>query len=276
MNASERVTGQFPLSIATSLAVEGAVGIHPDHPVGSKVMSDFSGHWVNVKTLFRNYYEAIGKENIPMVDIVDLVDSFRHELEAYSDVSEEQGQHKFKTIFYCPDYIGLQSRFKHAILRTDGTPNQVLFSKSMIMVLGEIIKNEPELIKLYPLKITDPHPSNTLMLTHYAYDLTTTVFDRLSLLESHTGAIKDKSMWYTKFYNGKELPMIPFHEGFISIFGDNQLFRPIGATYRRTLVDLGKQYNWSFATSRDKVNFGLNSLKDKFLAENLRLFLKHW
>lgn len=276
MNASERVTGYFPLSVATSLAVEGAVGIHPDHPVGPKVMKDFSGHWVNVKTLFRNYYEAIGKENIPEIDIIDLVDSFRHEIDAYREVSEEQGQHKFKTVFYCPDYIGLQSRFPHAILRTDGTPNQVLFSKSMAMVLGQIIKNEKELIKLYPLRITEPNPSNTLMLTHYPYDLTTKVFDALSLLESHTGAIKDKSMWYTKLYNGKELPMIPFHECFLSIFGDNQLFRPIGATYRRTLVDLGKQYNWSFATSRDKVNYGLNTLKDKFLAENLRMFLKHW
>lgn len=276
MNASERATGYFPLSIATSLAIEGAVGIHPDHPVGPKVMKDFTGHWVNVKTLFRNYYEAIGKENIPDVKIVDLIDSFRHELDAYRDVSQDQGQHKFQTVLYCPDYLGLQTRFPHAILRTDNTPNQVLFSKSMTTVLGQIIKNEKELIRLYPLKITEPQPTNTLMLTHYAYDLTTKVFENLSLLESHTGAIKDKSRWYTKFYNGKELPMIPFREAFISIFGDNQLFRPIGSAYRRTLVDLGKEYNWSFATSRDKINYGLNSLKDKFLAENLRMYLKHW
>lgn len=276
MNASERATGYFPLSIATSLAVEGAVGIHPDNPAGPKMLHDFSGHWVNVKTLFRNYYEAIGKDNIPDVKIVDLIDSFRQEIEHYKEVSEEQGRGKFKTVFYCPDYMGLQARFPHAILRVDSTPNQVLFSKSMVTVIGQIIKNEKELFKLYPLKITDPSPSNTLMLTHYPFDLTTTAFDSLSLLESHTGAIKDKSLWHTKLYNGKELPMIPFRECFLSVFGDNQLFRPIGATYRRTLVDLGKQYNWSFATSRDKVNYGLNTLKDKFLAENLRSYLKHW
>lgn len=276
MNASERATGYFPLSIATSLAVEGAIGIHPDNPVGDKVLKDFTGHWVNVKTLFRNYYEAIGKENIPSVGVIDLIDSFRQELTSYIEVSEEQGEGKFKTILYCPDYLGLQARFPHSILRVDGTPNQVLFSKSMTTVLGDIIKNEKDLIKLYPLKITDPHPSNTLMLTHYPFDLTTTAFRSLSLLESHTGAIKDKSRWYTKLYNGKELAMIPFRECFLSVFGDNQLFRPIGSTYRRTLVDLGKQHNWSFATTRDKVNYGLGTLKDKFLAENLRTFLKHW
>lgn len=276
MNASERATGYFPLSIATSLAIEGAVGIHPDHPAGPKVLKDFSGHWVNGKTLFRNYYEAIGKENIPDVKIVDLIDSFRHELEAYKENAEEQGQHKFKTVFYIPDYAGLQARFPHAILRVDSTPNQVLFAKSMTTVLGQIIKNEKDLFKLYPLKITDGERVNTLMLTHYPFDLTTTAFDGLSLLESHTGAIKDKSRWHTKLYNGKELPMIPFRECFLTIFGDNQLFRPIGSTYRKTLVDLGKQYNWSFATSRDKINYGLSTLKDKFLAEKLRGYLKHW
>lgn len=276
MNASERATGYFPLSIATSLALEGAIGIHPDHPAGPKLLKDFSGHWVNVKTLFRNYYEAIGKEQIPTVNQKDLIDSFRQELEAYLEISAEQGQHKFKTVLYCPDYVGLKQRLPHAILRTDSTPNQVLYSKSMITVLGEIIKNEKELIKLYPLKITDPQPSNTLMLTHYPYDLLTKAFDALELLESHTGSIKDRSRWYTKFYNGKELPMIPFREGFLSVFGDNQLFRPIGMAYRKTLVDLGKKYDWSFATSLDKVNYGLSTLKDKFLAEQLRMYLRHW
>ena len=212
-----------------------------------------TGHWVNVKTLFRNYYEAIGKDNIPAVGITDLIDAFRQELDTYMDITAEQGNHKFKTILFCPDYIGLERRFPHAILRTDSTTNQVLFSKTLAMVLGQIIKNEKELIKLYPTRITDAQPTNTLMLTHFPYDLTTSAFTSLSLLESHTGAIKDKSRWYTKFYNGKELAMIPFNEGFLSIFGDNQLFRPIGAAYRNNLIELGKKYNWSFKIGRAHV-----------------------
>lgn len=276
MNASERTTGYFPLSIATSLAIEGALGIHPDQPAGPKLLEDFTGHWVNVKTLFRNYYEAIGKDNIPMLDIKDLIDAFRQELDAYVEISQEQSKNNFKTVLYCPDYIGLERRFPHALLRKDSTANQVLFAKTMTTVLGQIISNEKELIKLYPLKITDSHQTNTLMLTHYSFDLTTDAFNNLSLLESHTGAIKDKSRMHTKFYNGKDLPMIPFRECFLSIFGDSQLFRPIGSLYRTTLVDLGKKYNWSFATSKDKVNYGLSTLNDKFLAENLRTFLKHW
>lgn len=276
MNASERAVGYFPISISTSLALEGALGTHPDRPAGPKLLYDFNGHWVNVKTLFRNYYEAIGKDNIPSVDTKDLIDTFRQEIEVYREMSQEQSKHNFTTVFYCPDYLGLEKRFPHALMRTDNTPNQVLFAKSMDLVLREIIRNEKDLINLYPLKIEGQYGTNTLMLTHYPIDLTTKAFPQLSLLESHTGAIKDKSLWHTKLYNGRDLPHIPFNEATLSIFGDNQMFRPIGSTYRTTLVNLAKQYNWSFVTSRDKVNYGLNTLKDKFLAENLRLFCKHW
>jgi hypothetical protein len=38
---SERPTGHYPLSIATSLAIEGAMGIHPDNPVGKYMLKDF-------------------------------------------------------------------------------------------------------------------------------------------------------------------------------------------------------------------------------------------
>ena len=34
-SAAERDVGQFPLSIGTSLALEGSLGIHPDRPIGA-------------------------------------------------------------------------------------------------------------------------------------------------------------------------------------------------------------------------------------------------
>lgn len=276
MNPSERTVGYFPLSIGTSLSIEGAIGIHPDHPAGPKVLKDFNGHMVNVKTLFRNYYEAIGRDAVVNISDADLIDYFRREIADYQSIAEEQSGYSFKTFLYCPDYIGLDTRFKHAVLRVDSTANQVLYNKTLRLVLGQIIKNEKELISLYPSKVTDIQPSKTLALTNFAYDLTSKVSENLSLLESHTGAIKDRSKWYTKFYNGKELPTIPFNECFLAIFGDTQLFRPIGPVYRRNLLELSQKYHWSFATSKDKVLYGIDSLKDRYLAENLRTFFKHW
>lgn len=276
MNIADRAVGYFPLSIATSLALQGALGTHPDRPAGPKLLNDFNGHAVNVKTLFRNYYEAIGNDNIPQVNTKDLIDGFREEIEYYLSISEEQSGFSFKTFLYLPDYIGLETRNRHALLRTDSTPLQVLYNKTLRTVVGEIVKNEKELMNLYPLKIDAQLPSQTLMLTHFPYDLTSKIADNLYLLESHTGVIKDRSKWYTKYYNGKDLSTIPFNEAFLTIFGDKQMFSPIGSAYRRALIELSNKYNWSFVTSKDKVLYGIDSLKDRYMVEKLRSFLKHW
>lgn len=276
MHPSERAVGQFPLSISTSLALEGALGIHPDRPVSSKTLKDFGGHMANVKTLFRNYYEAIGKDNIVGITPKELIESFREEIDMYRSIVSSQSGKSLETFLYCPDYKGLSFRFPKAILRTDRTPNQILYSKTMTMVLGDIIKNEKDLIHLYPLKITDKQPAKTLILTHFAYDLTSKVEGQLYLLESHTGAIKDKSKWYTKYYNGKDYATIPFNEAFLPIFGDSQTFSPLGGAYRRTIVELSQKYNWSFATSKDKVMYGLDTLRDRYMADTIKEFLKHW
>lgn len=276
MNPSERAVGQFPLSISTSLALEGALGIHPDRPVSSKTLKDFGGHMANVKTLFRNYYEAIGKDNIVGIRPNELIDAFREEIDMYRGIVSSQSGKSLETFLYCPDYKGLEFRFPKAIFRTDNTPNQILYTKTMKMTLGEIIKNEKDLIHLYPLKITDKQPAKTLMLTNFAYDLTSNVDGQLYLLESHTGAIKDKSKWYTKYYNGKTLATIPFNEALLPIFGDSQLFSPVGGAYRRAIVELSQKYNWSFATSKDKVMYGLDTLRDRYMVDTIKMFMKHW
>lgn len=272
---SERPTGHYPLSIATSLAIEGAMGIHPDNPVGKYMLKDFVNFRANLKSLFKNYYDAIGKENVPLCDPQELVAGFHQELVHYSEVVFAEGGFKSPVQFYVCDYLGLEKRFPHAILRVDSTPSQVLYTKTLKLVIGEILKNDPEIAKVYPLKIEEPRISgNTLIHTHLPYDLTTRSYESPFLLESHTGAIKGRNLWYTKYYRGKELAQIPFREDFLIIFGDSYMFSPLGQAYRKNLMELAEKYNWSFATTREKIIYSLDSLKDKFMAEKLKSFLK--
>ena len=51
---SSRTIGQFPLSIATSLAMEAAFGIYPDRPETKEPILKYDTLWVNVRTIFRN------------------------------------------------------------------------------------------------------------------------------------------------------------------------------------------------------------------------------
>lgn len=271
---SDRVTGQYPISISSSLALEGAMGIHPDHPVGRFKLSDFKHVRANLKTLFRNYYEAIGKENIPLADTQEMIIGFYQELISYKDLVATESGFQTTAEFYVCDYLGIESRARHALLRGDRTENQILYTKTMRLVLGEVLKNDEDIAKVYRFKIEEESLDRPVLIhTHFPIDLTTRSYSNLSLLESHTGAIKDKSKWYTKYYNGKELVQIPFREDFLYIFGDSYMFHPLSNVYRKTLLELAKQYNWSFATSREKIVYGLQSLKDKHLGETLRSFL---
>lgn len=271
---SDRVTGQYPISISSSLALEGAMGIHPDHPAGRYKLKDFKHVRANLKTLFRNYYEAIGKENIQNADIQELIIGFYQELIAYKDLVATETNFQTQAQFYVCDYLGIEQRARHALLRGDRTENQILYTKTMKLVVSEVLKNDEEIAKLYRFKIEEEQIGDSVLIhTHFPIDLTTRSYTKLSLLESHTGAIKDKSKWYTKYYNGKELVQIPFREDFLYIFGDSYMFHPLSNVYRKTLLELAKKYNWSFATSRDKIVYGLQTLKDKHLGETLRSYL---
>lgn len=273
--ASERETGTYPLSISTSLAIQGAMGTHPDRPAGKYLLGDFNNLRANLKSLFKNYYEAIGKDNVPLIDAGDLINSFYQELTTYRDIVKSESGGKIQPEFYVCDYLGLKQRMPHAMLRTDSTAPQQLYAKTLKLVLGEILKQDKDIAKIHKLKIEEPEKvtGKTLIHTHLPYDLFSKSFDNMMLLESHTGAIKDKSMWYTKYYRGQELVQIPFREDMLAIFGDSYMFSPLSQVYRKTLMELAAKYGWHFATTRAMIVYGLESLKDKHLGEKLKQYL---
>lgn len=270
---ADRVTGSYPISVATSLALEGSLGVHPDHPAGKHLLTDFDELWVNLKTLFRNYYNAQGRENFFACNIEEEIEHFGIEMNNLMSVVKAESQGKVSVVFYLPDYSSVKRRFPHALLRTDTTDNQLAYTSSMVSVINNILLERKDQIKIYTDLITENSAKKALLLTHFPIDLTTSSFPRLALLESHTGNIKTKESWYTKLYNGKDLSSIPFNQGTLAIFGDNEMFRPLPIQYRKALIELSKQYRWSFATTRDKVLYGLNTLKDRYMAEQLKTWL---
>lgn len=270
---AERATGSFPLSIATSLAIEGSLGIHPDHPAGEKLLGDFNELWVNLKTLFRNYHNAVGRDNYDSTKIQEHYTHFEQEMESLEKVVNSETSGKVRVVYYLPNYDRVASRFPHALMRKDTTDIQKQYTARMKALLTMVVNNKKEQIKIYSDLILRESGRAVLLLTSYPIDLTTSSFSSIALLESHTGNIKQRNQWYTKFYDGKELASIPFTQGSLTIFGDNEMFRPLPISYRKSILELAKKYNWSFATTWDKITYGLNTLKDRYLAEHLKIWL---
>ena len=77
---SSRTIGQFPLSIATSLAMEAAFGIYPDRPETKEPILKYDTLWVNVRTIFRNIMGSLEKEFADRVTPPMLANTLNEEM----------------------------------------------------------------------------------------------------------------------------------------------------------------------------------------------------
>lgn len=270
MNALlSRETGKFPISIATSLAIESALGVHDDSPPNIIPIKKYDELWINVKTLYRNLLGAVPTADRDSINVNDAATEIINEINTITTLISEVNFGKIKTVFYISDYDA-GSKYKDAVLRMDNTPKQILYTKCMKAVLGTVLQAfnnpnsmSPNPIMLFRLKLEPKIACKALIVTHHAFDLISEKrFRELDLLESHTGKIKSKYEWYTKYVDGRSIPMIPFNEAFLQIFGDSEMFRPASIKLKRDIIELATEYKWNQSTTRDKILYCVKTLKN--------------
>lgn len=262
-----RAVGGYPISVATSLALESACGVHPEIPVKSAPLLEYTELWINLRTLFRNFLGALDKDTVKGVGPANIADNLLVEMETIHGIVAEVTHGRARPVYYLSNYARLEQQYRHAVLRVDNTVRQkeytAIQTKSLERLLAAL-KGQPD-VHVYDLKLHPPHPTKSMLLTHYAYDLlAASHFHTLVLLESHTGAIKPRPQWYTKYYQGRELSQIPFTEYFLQIFGDNETFRPMDLDLRRSLLEIAQKYNWSAVSTRDKIRYGVEQMKNPY------------
>lgn len=274
MSVEERALGQFPLSVATSLALESACGIHPDHETRNPPLRNHAEFWINMKTLFRNLEGALEKSFAATVMPTPLAEALLQEMEQIRRIVSEYAP-RCKVVFYISNYKGMEKKYPHAQLRVDHTPKQKHAAALYVNTIETLNKiNQHHGIEIFELKLEPKGTVDAMILTHVPYDLLSySKFSNLVLVESHTGNIRQRPQWYSKYYNGSELPMMPFREDLIQVFGDKETFRPMPNKLRKDLIDLATKYNWSTVTTRDKILYCLEKLQDPYSREVLKSML---
>ena len=262
----EVIHGSHPIAIATSLAFEGLSGNHPDSPSGINNTQKYKQVWINVKTLYRNIYNAIEiPERFTLNGITELSEILLAEVEYIKGMLAEDN---VKALFYHNNLDNIKSKYKHATIREDKTPKQILFT-SVYNQIGKMIflKNKFPDLQIFDNRIKPTIQEPSLMLTHMPLDLFSyhNFIQPLHLLESHTGVVKERNLWYTKYYDGKELSNIPFREDLIQFFGDKESIVPYAKKTRNAIIEIANKYNWTQITSLDKINYGINQSKDDYL-----------
>lgn len=269
MDYIERTVGQFPISIGTSLALEGLFEIHPTQPTMPSGHRRITHLWVNLRTMIRNFYAAIPTEQLPKTPMNQALELFLTELRALYAVFQQSDRRHFQVVVYYNSMENLKWDFPHALMKKPKTEKQLMLDHMETVLTKLVLDNAVEQqLHILPIRKRPMSTNNVVaILTHYPYELLWRFeFDTLFLLESHTGKLKPYSQWFTKLNGVRAEDHIPFNKLMIQLFGDKTLFEPFPKKLLDEVRQIAATRNWSAVTSSEKImdnirNYGGETLK---------------
>lgn len=264
LSTVDRVFGlEYPMSIATSLAFEGLLrtGEHANDK-GEPPIHQFRAVFINVRTLFRNVYNAFEDKkadleaDIALAAIEEDVNCIRETVSAVSPSTI--------CVFYLCQYKTINKVFPQAKFKNPNTPIQVHYNSVELDVYRRIVNDKLFDVKLFDVQIENN--ADTVCLTHLPIDLLwRKKFPKLALLESHTGKVKGQLEWYTKL-NGKPAN-VPFCKASLTLYGDGVMFSPEDLKSRRVLEKTAQAYKWDQTTTMSRMKQTLKLANEPFLIE---------
>ena len=275
----ERAISAFPISVGTSLALESLfqgpmTPIDPERKIPQHVeITDNQEFWINASTLFRNLFTAIPRDHLYQVTPRDCSEAMLIEMQQIDELVRSESLNKTKVVYYYCSYKSIEKELKGITARKANTDKQKKYEKikeeTLKLVLSNIGNYGLEIEK-FDTFIRPRMVCKALIMTHYTVDLLTRLrFKSLDLLESHTGVLKKYPLWYTKYFNGRDLNMLPFNEFLLKIFGDNELIHPYHFKVRDVIKQVAIDFKWNYATSMSKIHSDISKIKDHFVRNEL-------
>lgn len=255
----QREKGQFPVSIGTSLALEGLFGIYPEREVAEGVVlyNGYDDLWINIRTLYRNIISCFNVEQASKFSPEELGIVLVEEMTLIRNLVSDKSGGVLNVNYYVCSYKSLSGLYPNARFKDVTTAIQKDKASKENGTVDEVIKTlgeDNDMLKLLDTTLELDH-NRALVMTNYPVDLLNVKNAKeVALLESHTGVIKPKSKWNTKLHNGKDLARIPFDRMTVQVFGDSgNLFLAYPKDYRDFLLALSEEYKWNSTTTKDRV-----------------------
>lgn len=258
----ERTLGVLPISIATSLALEGLLNIHPDLPK-SKVrpVDSIRILWINLSTLVRNIYNSYPSEVKSKLTTDDLVDILSYEVSYIDGLISSETKDSVNVVFYKCSYNSLV-KYLPTVTPRKYTPAQLVYKT----IHDSVLKSIPSFLdgidyREYDVSIKGS--SKSVILTHMPIDLLSYYnFGSLQLLESHTGKLKPKNTWGGKL-GGMASEKTPFNGFTMQVFGDGGgLVTFMSLKHRRAVVDMAEKDSWTVVTTPARIKMSIQKHAD--------------
>lgn len=227
--------------------------------------------FINIATLVRNAIGSFVNRRDPAV-INTIHDRVAEDLENLKAILSGMGT---RLITYYVPYAKLPRKglVNYSQPKTD---KQIAAAKTFDASV-ELCKDMADYVMGSGFHNPEPHTiKRASIITHYTHDLITSGKLTLLLIESYTGAVKRPIDWNTKLAVKPEyLEYIPFNPITYYVFGDkgNDYVAPMAIATRRKLYDIAVKYNWTPATTINRVMFCLQQ-EDNIMYDYLKQFNK--
>lgn len=278
---NNRLTSGFPLSFSTGQAMETLFQprqavYDPERVAPPRIsLASYDELWINVLTLIRNAYSSIERIDVERVGPLEMAETILQEIELIRDLLKIEGNGICLPNFYFNDYNRVFPKNDQVFkLRKDTTDIQiqtrVIYNKSKDL----IIRQDPDIKTFTTYLRSKEGLRRAVILSHIPFDLLSyQQFKSLELLESHTGKIKRRSEWNSKYLScgGADKSRLPFNRQLLSIFGDQPLITPLPLKLRKSILEIANQQRWTPAITQVKVSNDLNkNIKDPFFLSKIK------
>ena len=258
----EKETSSFPVAIGTGLALESMFDpvidpYDPDREIPNKIeLKDYKYHIWNIYTIIRNLLHSVDeKDKISLITDKNFTKELNQEIDTLVNLYNNTD---LTVVIFIPDYDKVMDSFnKHKVSE---------FTKPMVELLAvrDYLKNyTPDgLINTITGGFNIPRmEGNILLTTHLTVDLLNQ-HNKITLLESNTGKVKNKHEWYTKYHpiGKRDLDTIPMVEEVLYILGDHNMVIPAPLTTRLELYQVAIDRRWTSKTTREKIVADLRSV----------------
>ena len=253
----------FPVSIATGLALETLfTPIQAVYDESREVnnltdLSTYSVYIFNISTLLRNLINSINYKDLVTIPIPDIHEAL---LEEINFLTNHFGSSQINIKFYINTYAFVHNAYKEGDKLRKSKTDKQLYIDSIFTYCLDRIKKEDD-VEVFTKDIRYNKTDSALLFTHVPFDLLNyDNFVKLDLLESHTGMIKTRKDWNTKYYPipNHDMSFLPFMEYLLVTFGDHVMFSPDPIAKRLELYDALKKKSVNPLTTEFSMSFMFN------------------
>lgn len=240
---ANRPTSGFPLSIATSLALETLFTpiqdvYDPSREVHNLTdLSTYSLYLFNVATLLRNIIQSVSYQELATIPRNDVRDALLEEIEFLSQFFESNN---VPLTFYLHTYTYVKQTYGQGNKLRKSTTDKQLFIDALTTYCLDHVRKQDD-VTVFHKDLRFKAEDSVLVFTHVPFDLLSYGnFLRLDLLESHTGLIKTRKDWNTKYFKlpgERDMSFLPFMEYLLTTFGDHVMFTPAPLKERLELYE---------------------------------------